>query len=68
MSELSLEALGYTTDEARATRRAFDLTTPLEQRAIGLRAILSRSSGPAWHIVEASPAFSQASLTVEKAA
>lgn len=44
MCELSLEALGYTADEARVSRRAFDLTTAPEQRAASLRTLLHRSS------------------------
>lgn len=40
MYELTLEALGYRPDEARATRRTFDLTHTPEQRASAQRAIL----------------------------
>lgn len=51
MSELSLEALGYTDDEARAARRAYDLTTPPEQRARNASAVLAHTDAPAWQML-----------------
>jgi hypothetical protein len=53
MCDLTLEALGFTADEARVARRAYDLTHTPEQRADALRHILGRSSDGGWQRIQA---------------
>jgi len=56
MSELTLEALGYSHDEARIARRIHDFTHTPEQRAATQRFILA-SARAAW-----APAFDPRAL------
>lgn len=68
MSELSLEAFGYTADEARVARRAYDLTTPPEQRARNASAVLAHADAPPWQVVPEPSPTPTVPIVTEKAA
>lgn len=55
MCELTLEACGFTADEARVSRRAYDLTTPPEQRVTALKTLLAHAPDGGWHVCDAPP-------------
>lgn len=67
MSELSLEAMGYTAAEARVSRRAYDLATPPEQRTKAVTAILARSDVLTWEVLP-QVSLPTTQVTTEKAA